>query len=117
MEELNIFDYDKLLENYYNEEKIINEVLMIFTNTVRSQLEELKVIMASEPIDIGKIRFIAHSIKGSAHNLTCMKLGDIAFDVQKACDEENTELIKQLLTVILPVFKETYEKIQRYLSI
>jgi len=116
MDELNIFDYDKLLDNYYNEEKIINEILMIFTNTVNSQLEELKVIIASEPFDFAKIRFIAHSIKGSAHNLTCMKLGDIAFDVQKACDQENTELIKDLVSVIVQVFKETYEKIQRYLS-
>ncbi len=116
MDELNIFDYDKLLDNYYNEEKIIKEVLMIFTNTVSSQLEELKLSITSEPIDIAKIKFITHSIKGSAYYLTCMKLGDIAFDIQKACDQGNTELIKQLLSVILETFKETYEKIQRYLS-
>ena len=65
---------------------------------------------------IAKIKFITHSIKGSAYNLTCMKLGDIAFDIQKACDQGNAELIKQLLSVILQTFKETYEEIQHYLS-
>lgn len=114
MNELEIFDYPKLLDTYYNEEDIIKNVMRIFLKTVNEQLMEIESMSADTP-DRAKVRFIAHSIKGSAYNLTCTKLGNYAYEIQKICDCDAALDLKMIAVKFRELFSETEKKLTVYL--
>ena len=112
MKNSSVFDYEKLLDTYYNEEKLIQEILLQFINTVQPIVNEL----ATEDIKIERIKFIAHYIKGSAFNLMCTKLGEVAERLQIACDNNDLTNIETNKDSVIALFSTTTEAIQSKLS-
>ena len=106
----NIFDKDEIIEKYLGEKEIVIDVLKVFTAKVENQL---KIIMnAIDSNEFDKIKFEAHSIKGSAYNITAKNLGDIAFSMEKAAKDFDIDKIKSDYELM----KENFNKLKEILS-
>lgn len=113
MESEEIFDYEKLLDTYYHEKETLREVINIFISTVERQISDMNELIDNPESNISEIRFNAHSIKGSSYNLTCTKLGNISFEIQKICDNGDYGKLKDAFGKLKAIYEETVEIIRK----
>ena len=56
--------------------------------------------------DLGRLREVAHALKGAARSVGARRLGDIASDVQDASDAEDTETAQLMAGLLAPTIEE-----------
>jgi PAS domain S-box-containing protein len=98
-----IFDRHDLLKRVGGDEKLLKRVLEVFINTVPPQIEKLR--EAIEKKDSAQIKFQAHSIKGMSANVGSHYLRDIAFETEKAGENDDTEKSFRLLKELEEAFE------------
>jgi len=95
-----VFDKQALLRRLCNDEKLLIELLSIFTKSIPDKINELKTAWESE--DFEDIKRIAHSIKGSASTIGALVMQDISLKVEESAKtldaEESIQLINELNT-------------------
>jgi len=95
-----VFDKQALLRRLCNDEKLLIELLSIFTKTVPGKIYDLKTAWESE--DFEDIKRIAHSIKGSASTIGALVMQDISLKVEESAKtldaEKSIHLINELNT-------------------
>jgi PAS domain S-box-containing protein len=105
-----IFDKAEFLERIGGDEKLAEELLKIFAQTLTVHLKELKT--ALEQKDAGQIRFEAHTLKGMAANISANNLRNVFFEMETAGKESRAEdaysCISKLKTA-LEKFKEMFQ--------
>ncbi len=91
-------DYEKVLDEFNNDNEFLNEVLGEFLSTVENQLETME-----KAINLTNFKILekeAHSIKGGAANLIAKKLSNIAHGLELTAKSKNSgksyELFKAL---------------------
>jgi len=106
-----LFDFDGLVENYMGEKEIVIEVIGVFIEKVKSQIDIIENSIKIK--DYEKIKFESHSIKGGAYNLTINQLGKSAENIEAAskimdldCIKANFEKLKSDFQVFLDIVKE-----------
>ena len=82
-----VFNYKELLENYLDEKEVVLDVLNVFKEKVNNQIKIIEKEIGVNNFE--KIAFETHSIKGGALNLTAKRLGNSAYNLEKAAKEKN----------------------------
>ncbi len=100
---INVFDYQKLLEDFDGDETCAGELIRYFIDNVNKQIDLLYNAIKSDDYKI--IKNEAHSIKGGASNLNAAHLTDLAARIEKAAEKCNRALIIKLLDE----FKKEFE--------
>ncbi|HOV14231.1 MAG TPA: ATP-binding protein, partial [Spirochaetota bacterium] len=105
------FDYNELLNNFENEKELVLDVLAVFNKKVGNQIKLIENAITNK--DFEKIKFEAHSIKGSSLNITAKKLGLTAEKIERNAKEKRIdEIIKNFETL-----KEDYENLNNTIEI
>lgn len=111
-----LFDYEQLLENYYHEEQVLQDVMHIFIDTAKQQINALTQLFQEESIDLEKARFLIHSIKGSSYNLNCKQLGDSAYEMLTLCHNQDVAELTKKMPSLLTIFDNTIQFMQSYIK-
>jgi CheY-like chemotaxis protein len=78
---LPVFDADDLLARIGGRSELIPRFLELFRNGVARQREELAAAVSSGDADA--VRIAAHAVKGSAANISALRVHDIAANIEK----------------------------------
>ncbi len=101
---LNIFDFEKSVENFMGKKDVVLKLLRSFLKKVEHQIVLLK--EASLAGDYETLKGESHSIKGSSWNLSIKKLGDRASLIETAAGEGRGTAIPPLIEGLEKVFFE-----------
>ena len=106
-----VFDYDSAVQAFMGKKDVVDRVIGRFVEHTAKQLEELQHLL--EEGELSQAQTIAHGIKGGAWNLSAERLGDAAFEVEKATREERGEDARRDLNALneqFAVFKRACEE-------
>ena len=102
-----VFNYQALLERFMGEKELILEVIPEFVQHVKEQLEKLKVSFKDKNFE--QLEKEAHSIKGSARNMTADKVGYSSEKLEKVCKEQDEQTASVLINQLYDDFQELIE--------
>ncbi len=105
-----VFDYDSAVQAFMGKKDVVDRVIGRFVEHTAKQLEELQHLLKEG--ELSQAQTIAHGIKGGAWNLSAERLGDAAFEVEKATREERGEDARRDLNALneqFAVFKRACE--------
>jgi CheY-like chemotaxis protein/HPt (histidine-containing phosphotransfer) domain-containing protein len=84
-----VFDYDSAVQAFMGKKDVVDRVVSRFVEHTAKQLGELEHLL--EEGELSQAQTIAHGIKGGAWNLSAERLGDAAFEVEKATRDQRPE--------------------------
>ena len=99
-----ILNFESLLLRLGDDVELINELLNLFMDTIPEQMDILK--SAVEKKDSKLVQQTAHSLKGSAGNISADKLAKTAAILEIAGKDGNTMDSASLFSVLLGEYKE-----------
>jgi len=114
-ETLPVFDVDFLLSGVAGDKEIVEKVLIKYVNSIPKHIIILR--EAVEKNDLAEIRMQAHSIKGSSRNIGADVLGMAAENLEKACENEDIDLLKELIEKVEFHFKELKSRLEELYKI
>lgn len=82
-----LYDRDALLERIGGDEDLIQVILQVFLEETPEIINALKLALDQDDIAGAKIQ--AHTLKGSCANVSAENLRALAYDIEKACREED----------------------------
>lgn len=97
-------NFESLLVRLGDDIELVNEILHLFIDTIPEQVEALK--SAVEERNTELIQYAAHTLKGSAGNISAEKLADAASILEIAGKEGNIKDAESLLSVFMEEYKE-----------
>lgn len=77
-----VFDRNKFLERFGNDENLAGEVLESFLQEVQELVDNLVAAITKEPFDPENVMACAHALKGGAANVNAEQLRRAAFDIE-----------------------------------
>jgi len=111
--ELAIWDKPSVLKRVMDDEELLLTVVEIFLDDIPNNTASLEQAIAMK--DFPLIKRVAHGIKGSAANLSCMQLQELALQIENAAKAENIAKIVSVFSDLLQVNKQLTEHLQQYL--
>ncbi len=105
-----VFRYDRLLEDFDGNERILDELLTEFIQQTKEKLERLKEAIEKE--DTQLVRQLSHTIKGSALNMTADSLGYSARLIEDCARENKLNGIEELLDML----EQHFEVLVQYIK-
>lgn len=75
-----IFDFDAAVDTFLGDEEAVRSLLGTLADRVEASITVIR--EALDPPDFEKLRFEAHAIKGSSYNLSAMRLGNAAAELE-----------------------------------
>ena len=110
-----IFTPARMLETFGAFDATAKDLLRNFVADAATKVAALQ--QAAQAQDLHEGREISHALKGSARSLGADRLGQIAADIQDACDADDAEmmaLMTDLLPATLDELQQTLPKILAY---
>jgi HPt (histidine-containing phosphotransfer) domain-containing protein len=102
-----IFDPARLSESFGSFNAIARQLLQDF---VADAAERIAVIVtAAQTGDVQAVRGPAHALKGGALSVGATRLGNIASDLQDACDANDTTMMQLMAELLAPTLDELRE--------
>ncbi len=77
-----VFERDKFLERFGNDEELAGEVLDSFLQEVQELVDNLVAAIKKEPFDFEDVKACAHALKGGAANVNAEQLRHAAFNIE-----------------------------------
>lgn len=111
----NHIDLSYLYEIADDDTDFVKEMISDYIAKVPEQIAELQKEFGQR--NFGQTRFIAHKIKSSFQFMGAQKLVELAHNIEKISQEENTQAIERDLTTMEPIVKEVLTELQHQLSI
>ncbi len=105
-----VFDFDQAVAAFMGKKDVVQRVVNRFLEHTENQLAELDRLLDER--ELSQAQTIAHGIKGGAWNLSAKRLGDAAFEIEKAGKEERQDDAVQELDHLkqeFGVFKQACE--------
>ncbi len=94
-----LFNYDKAIEDFGGVKEIVDQALKIFMDDIPVVSEAI--IAAVDSNDAPALKEHAHKMRGSAANLTCIPLSDIARKMEIMAESGNLENVQEVLNDLL----------------
>jgi HPt (histidine-containing phosphotransfer) domain-containing protein len=94
-----ILNFETLLPRLENDESLVKEILLLYIDTTPGQIDTLKT--ALEEKDSKTIQYEAHSIKGSAGNISAEKVEKAASLLEITGKEDNIKGSESLFSILL----------------
>jgi HPt (histidine-containing phosphotransfer) domain-containing protein len=95
----------KNLAAVLNDENVIQDLLQTFIEEGSRQIDEMG--SALETANFELISRLAHTLKGSSGNLGALQLSDLCFQLEKAAEKTETEIVGSLINQIRISFGAT----------
>jgi HPt (histidine-containing phosphotransfer) domain-containing protein len=92
-----VFEIEKALKRVHNKKDLLRRVTDLFVNSLSERINALEKELGNE--DWEALGTLAHSIKGSSWTIGAMQLGNIAYAMEKAADDKNLDLFKELFQI------------------
>lgn len=106
-----IFNYEEILERYFGEKELIEEIVLHFVKKTGEQIEEIEQLIIEN--ELNKVRFNAHSIKGGAINISSYRLSKSANLMEEAAKDGKIEECKAIFTRLEGDFRELKSEVDR----
>lgn len=106
-----------LLKVLFDDDKMIRKYLVVFRDDVPVSLINLKDYITN--LDWDSASITAHSMKSQLQYLKEDKVSNIAYEIEKKCEESNPVYVEEmnvLLEVISDELTQIFEKIDLYLA-
>jgi len=81
------FDADELMDRVDNDAELLTDLVEIFVEDGQNQVDAIEAAVVSQ--DAKALESAAHSFKGSSNNMAAAKLGQIAFELERAGKDGN----------------------------
>lgn len=94
-----IWDFETVLKRVNNKTERLQKLIQLFVSNMPANIDKLKTINKTE--DWTDAQYIAHSIKGSAANLSALLVTDAAEDLELLCKQADAY-------IDMEAFKESY---------
>jgi signal transduction histidine kinase/DNA-binding response OmpR family regulator/HPt (histidine-containing phosphotransfer) domain-containing protein len=99
-----IFDPQVLRDSFGSFDQKVKELLQDF---IADTAEKIKAIEQAAGIpDIAGTRRTAHALKGAARSIGANRLGQVAADLQDACDAQDADMVKIMARLLAPTYEE-----------
>ncbi|MDC7226437.1 MAG: response regulator [Spirochaetales bacterium] len=108
IEMLDIFNFEDAVETFLGNEETVRKLIGSYFEKVETQLPAIDAALSSG--DTGECRELAHSIKGSALNLSMNALGDAAKELEYSSRDGEIEKSKENYIRV----KKTFEELKKY---
>jgi two-component system, sensor histidine kinase and response regulator len=110
-----VIDETDLRRRCMGEEEFVRQMLTIFREYGPKTLQQLHAALDSQDIDAAR-RF-AHTLKGSAGNVSAMPLRAMAFDAEKAIDASDGEKVASLRAALDLAMAACLAEVDRLLAV
>ena len=90
-----VFDYEDLSSRLMEDQELIEELVGSTIDELPAQIDNLKELLKNDHGE--KIELQAHSIKGSASNISAKALTLVALKIEKASEKKQFELARNLV--------------------
>ena len=111
---LQFFDFNDVLERLGGNQKLLDKVLYSFIDDTERLSTALNDVIIKN--DLETVRLHAHTIKGSAANISAQKLQEIASRLELAAKEGNHDTLREYYSVLVSTLKSTLHAIRTYLK-
>ncbi len=105
-----IFNKSEIMKRLSGDKSLIQDIVEMFISNAPPQFEKLK--KALDGNDRETLKITAHTIKGSAKNVSAAQAASIAFEIEKKSGEENSEEISLLIKKL----EDSYYKFKEFVS-
>jgi signal transduction histidine kinase/CheY-like chemotaxis protein/HPt (histidine-containing phosphotransfer) domain-containing protein len=99
-----IFDTTKLAESFGSFNDMARQLLQEFAHDARDRLDEVNAALAAG--DLAQLRHLAHALKGGALTIGAGRLGQLAGDLQDACDAQDADTAALMADLLPPTLDE-----------
>jgi HPt (histidine-containing phosphotransfer) domain-containing protein len=113
-DETRIFSAGELIENFMGNTALVKSLLLRFMERTERQLIDVPSLAEKE--DWGTAFREAHTLKGSARNLSALDLGDAAARWEEACKNEDAAAVRNLAPELGRSFARFRAAADRYLA-
>jgi|GEM_PF-3317551 len=104
-EDTEIYHHKELLKRLPGNEDLIPMLIERFLQEIPAYLVDLQEALDKE--DAASIFRLAHTIKGSAANLSCKKLEKVSKEIEIAAREERLSSAREMMPELLHVFSQS----------
>ncbi|WP_341916419.1 Hpt domain-containing protein, partial [Ferrovibrio terrae] len=99
-----IFDPDKLGESFGAFNAAAKQLLQDFLTDAQDRVDAIATAQSGG--DIAALRHLAHALKGGALTVGATRLGNLAADLQDACDADDLETAALMAELLPPTLDE-----------
>ena len=107
------WDEAEALKRFGGSDKMLRKIMRVFLEDIVTQLQQLKEAVDNE--DITNSKLYAHSIKGSAANLSALKLQAMGRSMESAAENAQLEILKKEYIHVKEAVDEIIEQFNSYL--
>ena len=111
---IEIWDRPSALRRLGGKEKLLDKLLVLFLSEASQRVIELQ--QAVEAKDTENTRILAHTIKGSAANISALQLQDIASKLEQAANNADISAFKLLYSELNEAFNSLKTHLSQYQS-
>ncbi|MEQ8187066.1 MAG: response regulator [Candidatus Eremiobacterota bacterium] len=105
-----IFNKSEIMKRLSGDKDLIHDIVELFISNGPLQVDKLK--KALENNDRERLKITAHTIKGSARNVSASQVASNAFEIEKKSGEESREEISLLIKKL----EDSYYKFKEFVS-
>ena len=105
-----IFNKIEIMKRLSGDKNLIYDIIELFVNNAILQVDKLR--KALEDNDREKLTLTAHTIKGSARNVSAMHIASVAFEIEKKSKEGTLDEISLLIKKL----DDSYCKFKEFVS-
>jgi len=105
-----IFNKSEIMKRLSGDKDLIHDIVELFISNGPLQFDKLK--KALENNDRERLKITAHTIKGSARNVSASQVASNAFEIEKKSGEESREEISLLIKNL----EDSYYKFKEFVS-
>ncbi len=109
-----LFNYAVVLERVMGDQELLKNILGIFIDEFPNQVSLMKQALAAN--DLARVKFRAHSIKGSSANVGATHLKTIALQIEEAAKANTASAITALISDLEINFQKVKSEIRKSLQ-
>ncbi len=110
-----LWDFEKALSRVKNKEERLRRLVTLFVEDMPQRVEQL--IESSKKHDVENMRFVAHTVKGVAANISTIPLMESAKEIEQLClNEESQNQIKTRVIHFEKIAEKTIARLNKFLA-
>jgi HPt (histidine-containing phosphotransfer) domain-containing protein len=109
-----ILDESNLVETFFGNKEVVSSLLARFIERTEQEIALIPDLIKKEDWETAQRE--AHTIKGSALNLSARQLGEAAAQLEGAIKNRDTQAIATALPLLAPAFKKFRQAAQRFIQ-
>jgi CheY-like chemotaxis protein len=107
-----LFNAKSMIGKLSGNTEIMKSIISQFLINIDEFTDEFKQL--KKPIDMKELKTIAHKLKGSAATIGCTQLSSIALYLEKACMDNDTNLVNHVIERNIQCLNETKEELTNF---